>query len=80
MLMAAFFPSKLNVEKFRRAVCEKKAFQVQVTVCGLITPETFSSGPRFSTEALDQPSRCSVLLRRWMSSQTITWKFLNNAN
>ena len=28
-----------------------------------VTLETFSSGPRFSAEALDQLNRCSVLLR-----------------
>ena len=63
-LMAALFSMKLIVEKLRRAVWEKKIFSGSSNCMqAYFTLETFSS---FSTEALDQPSICSVLLRRWV--------------
>ena len=63
-LMAALFSSKSDVESSGR-LFERKSFSgLRNCMRAYVTLETFSRGPRFSTEALDQPSRCSVLLRR----------------
>ena len=52
-LMAALFSIKLIVEKFRRAVWEKKAFQVQVIVCRLMSHlRRFQAGLAFSLKHL----------------------------
>ena len=60
--MAALFSSQNNVEKFKWIKCFKSRY------ASLATLETFLSGSRFSTLTLDQPGKCSVLLRKFTDS------------